>query len=435
MRGALRSRVIMALVMIALLVPAAWSGGSSTSSTSTGTQTITWWALSQGGAGTDPRQEFREEVIAAFEAQNPGVTVELTMLDNEAFKARIQAAIQAGDVPHIFHSWGGGVMVEYAQAGMLRDITSFVNANLAGKVGAGQLGVYGYDGKYYGSPYDLGAVGFWYSKKALADAGIAEFPKTWDALLAAVPKLKAAGYIPIALGAGDKWPAAFWWEYLAVRAGGQAAFDRAYTGAGSFADEAFVRAGELLVQLRDLDPFQTGYLGATYDDESALVGNGLAAMELMGQWAPGAQASGSVSGEGIGSDLAWAPFPTVPNGLGKPADVLGGGNGYVIGKDAPDIALEFLKFFMQEDYNARLVDIEGIVPVVAGAEKALAGNENATKIAQAVGQADYYQLYYDQFLPPVVGSAVNDAVAALLAGQLTPLQTGQAVQRSWEQNR
>ena len=434
MKGASRSRIFVALAMMIFLVSAAWAGGTQGSTASSGSQTITWWALAQGGAGEDPRQAFRERVIAAFEAANPGVTVELTMLDNEAFKQRIQATIQAGDPPDIFHSWGGGVMVEYAKAGMLRDITSFVNSNLADDIGAGQLGVYGYDGKYYGAPYDLGAVGFWYSKSALAEAGISQFPRTWAELLAAVPKLKAAGYIPIALGAGDKWPAHFWWVYLATRLGGQAAFNAAYSGAGAFTDRPFVQAGELLLQLRDLDPFQTGYLGATYDDESALVGNGEAAMELMGQWAPGAQASGSVSGNGIGDDLAWAPFPSVAGGRGLPTDVLGGGNGYVIGKDAPDVALAFLEFFLQEQYNAELVGIEGIVPVVKGAESALEGNANATAIAQAVANAGYYQLYYDQYLPPAVGAAVNDAVAALLAGQLTPAQAAAAIDASWKAN-
>ena len=47
-------------------------------------------------------------------------------------------------------------------------------------------------------------------------------------------------------------------------------------------------AGARLKELVDLQPFQTGFLGADYAIDQALMANGKAAMELMGQWAPGA---------------------------------------------------------------------------------------------------------------------------------------------------
>ena len=374
---------------------------------------------------------MRRDVVAAYEGQNPGVRVELTMLENEAFKQKIQVAIQAGDPPDIFHSWGGGVMVEYANAGMLRDITAFVKSELSKTIGIGALGVYGYEGKYYGSPYDMGAVGFWYNKSIFAETG-AGVPDTWPKLLEVVRKMKSSGYIPVALGGGDRWPAHFWWVYLAMRIGGQPAFNAAYGGSGSFKDPTFVDAGRLLLDLAALEPFQTGFLGATYDDQAALMGNRKAAMELMGQWGPAVEASNSASGKGVGDDLAWFPFPSVPGGKGKSSDVMGGGNGYVIGKDAPDQALGFLKFFLQKRYNEQLVQIEGIIPVVKGAEEALAGNPNSLAIAEAVAKAEYYQLYYDQFLPPAVGEAVKDAVVALLAGKATPAQAAAMIDDVWQ---
>lgn len=397
--------------------------------------TISWWALSQGGGGADPRETLRKQIITDYQKTHPNVDINLVMLENEAFKQKVQVAVQAGNPPDIFHSWGGGVMVAYAKAGMLRDITSYVQSNIAQKIGKGPLSVYGYDGHYYGAPYDMGGVGMWYNKAAFQKAGVG-VPETWGQLLSAIPKLKSAGYIPIALGAGDKWPAHFWWTYLAMRVGGEPAFNAAYGGAGSFADPTFVKAGQLMLQLKDLDPFQTGYLGSTYDDEAALMGNGKAAMELMGQWAPGVEASDSASGKGIGEDLGWFTFPAVAGGVGKNSDVLGGGNGYVIGKNAPDAALDFLNFFLSPEYDAQLVKVEGIVPVVKGAESAVKGNTNLEKIVSAVANASYFQLYYDQFLPPAVGEAVKDAVVTLLAGKATPEQAAQMVQDSWkkEQN-
>ena len=47
--------------------------------------------------------------------------------------------------------------------------------------------------------------------------------KTWDDLLDAVKKLKAAGVTPLVVGGADKWPLHFYWTNLAVRVGGKAA--------------------------------------------------------------------------------------------------------------------------------------------------------------------------------------------------------------------
>ena len=52
------------------------------------------------------------------------------------------------------------------------------------------------------------------------------------------------------------------------------------------------------------------------DAEAAAVGNGKAAMELMGQWAPSVQMDQSADKKGLGEDLGWFPFPTVAGGAG-----------------------------------------------------------------------------------------------------------------------
>lgn len=430
----MRALLRIATIAVLLIVSAGLvfgSGQKQKQDEGDGATNITWWALSGGGGGEDPREQFRQELISEYEAQNPNVNIELTMLENEAFKQKVQVAIQAGNPPDIFHSWGGGVMVEYAEAGMLRDITAFAEDELMSRVGRGPMGVYGFDGKYYGAPYDMGGVVMWYNQEIFDEVGV-EVPQTWNQLLSVVREIKNAGYTPIALGAGDRWPAHFWWSYLAMRVGGQEAFNAAYTGEGSFADEPFVRAGELLQELAALEPFQTGYLGATFDDELSLMADEEAAMELMGQWALSSIESNAASDANIAERIGIFRFPTVQGGAGDRSDVLGGGNGYVIGANAPDEALDFLSFFMQPEYNRQLVDVENIIPTVEGASSALEGNPHAQQIADMVSNANYYQLYYDQFLPPAVGEAVKDAVVALLAGRNTPADTAQQVQAAWE---
>jgi raffinose/stachyose/melibiose transport system substrate-binding protein len=62
-------------------------------------------------------------------AAHPNVTIEITVLENEAFKTKLTTVMQSGEPPDIFQSWGGGVMNEYAEAGLLKDITADLDAD------------------------------------------------------------------------------------------------------------------------------------------------------------------------------------------------------------------------------------------------------------------------------------------------------------------
>ena len=369
-------------------------------------------------------------------AAHPNVEIEITVLENEAFKSKLATVMQSGNPPDVFHSWGGGTMAEYAKAGLLKDITKSVSGTDWGNsMASGVWQVYQYGGKQFGVPYDMGAITFWYNKDLLAKVGYTSFPTTWDDFLTLVKKLKAAGITPIALGGGDKWPAMHMWSYMAARLGGKEAFDQLFSGKGAgFNDPVFVKAGEMLVELAKLQPFQDGFLGATYNDEAALVGNGQAAMELMGQWAPNVQNDSSTTKKGLGDKLATAPFPAIAGGKGKVTDVIGGGNGMAVGKNAPDAAVDFLMYLTNRDNNAKYASIAGIIPTVKGAETGIT-DPNAKLVKGVVDKTGFFQLYLDQFFAPAVGGAINDAVQTMLAGTATPVQACAAMQSAYEMNR
>lgn len=393
--------------------------------------TVTWWHIGTAEKDTALYQAFADEYMAA----NPNVTIEITVLENEAFKTKLATVMQSGEPPDLFHSWGGGVMNEYADAGLLRDITPELDADggaWRSTFSPGPLGVYSYLGKNYGIATDMGMVGFWYNKALFAQAGIENPPATWTELLEDVKALKAAGITPIAIGEGDKWPGHFWWGYLITRICGQAGFEAAaITRTGSFTDPCIIEASTKLQELAALEPFQDGFLAATYGDEATAMGNGKAAMELMGQWAPAVQKDNSESKEGIGEDLAWFGFPMVEGGAGDPSDGYGGGNGYAVGKNAPDEAVDFLKYISAAEQATRMAENGGALPVVNGAGGVT--DPYLLTIQEKTAQAKYFQLYYDQALPPALGSIVNDNVQALIAGQLTPEEAAQAVEDGFAQ--
>jgi raffinose/stachyose/melibiose transport system substrate-binding protein len=219
----------------------------------------------------------------------------------------------------------------------------------------------------------------------------------------------------------------FYWAYLAIRQGGVAGMAAA-AKTGEFDRPEFVTAGEKLKELIDLQPFQPGFLGAKYmatDGQAAIMGNGQAAMELMGQWAPPTQAAYSTSKKGIGDKLGYFPFPALEGGSGSPSEAFGGGNGFTVGKNAPPETLELVKFLLSVE-SQRKTAVGGYLPVTKGAEDAIA-DPNAKLVHAALTQASGFQLYLDQAYPPAIGQQVNDSMAELLAGSATPQAVAQAI--------
>jgi raffinose/stachyose/melibiose transport system substrate-binding protein len=110
--------------------------------------------------------------------------------------------------------------------------------------------------------------------------------------------------------------------------------------------------------------------------------------------------------------------------------VVGGGNGFALGKNAGPEAVDFAKYLTSVENQTIIAEHGTGIPVVKGAEVGLT-DPNMLLVQQLFSAADYFQLYYDQFLPPATGSVLNDSIQGLFAGTLTPEEVAQAVQDSF----
>ncbi|MEV7735697.1 extracellular solute-binding protein [Streptomyces sp. NPDC088921] len=395
-------------------------GGDSGGGSSDGTTTVEWWNIST----TEPAKSVWAALAKKFEAANPKVKIKIVQLENDAYKSKMTALTASGKLPDIFHTWGGGVLKQQVDAGLVEDLTDRTKPWADGLLKVTKE-PYILDDKVYGIPFDMGMIGFWYNKKLFKQAGVSEPPTTWGGFLEAVSKLKSRNITPIALAGKEKWPGMYYWAYLAMRTAGidalqKASEDKDFTTAG------FVEAGRHLKELVDLQPFQKGFLNAAYSTptgQAAAVGNGKAAMELMGQWAPSVEAD---SGKGLGNDLGFFPFPAVEGGKGAITEVFGGGGGHALRRGAPQEAVDFLKFFASEATELELVKKTSILPVLPNAEKAMT-DPNLKLVQAQLKAATGFQLYLDQAYAPAVGQEVNDSVAALIAGSKSPEQVTQSI--------
>ena len=396
------------------------SAAASPSAAAAAPVTIEWWHITTA----EKDKAVFQGIADAYMAAHPNVKINITVLENEAFKTKLATSIQSGQVPDLFQSWGGGIMASQADAGMLKDITADV-ASWKDTVNPGAMSIYSYKGKQYGVPWDMGMIGVWYNKDLFAKAGITAPPATWEDFLADVSKLKAAGITPLAIAGKDKWPSMHLWTYLLLRSGGSDSLAQ-MVQSGNWNTDACKAAGEQVLKLNALNPYQAGFKAADYNAEAAAVGNGKAAMEVMGQWAPNVQKDQSADKKGLGDKLGWFPFPTITGGAGAPTDGVGGGNGIAVGKNASPEALDFLKFFNSVE-NATKINTAGMgLSPVVGTGSAIT-DPNLQAVLAGRDQATFMQLYLDQATSPAMGTAINDATMALFAGASTPEKVCQAI--------
>src|SRR4029078_5383722 len=195
-----------------VLLMGATGCGDDDSSEESGTTTITWWHNSNN----EPGKGYYEQVAKDLEADHPGVKIEISAMAREDMVDKLDAAFQSGDIPDIYMERGGGELADHVEAGMVRDLSDDTADEIA-KIGGSAAG-WQIDGKTYALPFSMGVVGFWYNKDLFAQAGITDTPTTMDELYTDIATLKDAGLTPLSVGAGDKWPAAHYWYYTALRA-------------------------------------------------------------------------------------------------------------------------------------------------------------------------------------------------------------------------
>jgi raffinose/stachyose/melibiose transport system substrate-binding protein len=425
-RGAPRHAALALACAAVLMVATACGDDGGGADDSDGGTTITWWHNSNN----EPGRGYYEQVAKDFEDDHPGVTVEVSAMAHEDMVDKLEAAFQSGDIPDIYMERGGGELADHVDAGMVRDLTDDA-AEEIDKIG-GSVAGWQVDDQTYALPFSLGVVGFWYNTGLWDEAGISAPPTTMGELYDAIGQLKEAGLTPISVGAGDKWPAAHYWYYAAVRTCEQSVLEEAVTSL-DFSDPCFVEAGEVLEDLLDTEPFNPGFLttpaqeGAT--SASGLLATGKVATELQGHWEPGVMQGLTDDGLGLGDQTGWFPFPAVEGGAGDPAAQLGGGDAWAVAETAPDEAVDLVKYLLSDEVQTGFAENDMGLPTNPAATGSVSDPALA-ELLEVRDQAPFVQLYFDTAFGASIGGAMNDEIALLFAGKASPQDVVDATQEA-----
>ena len=260
-------------------------------------QVMHWWT--SGG------ESKAVAVFAKEYEKRGGKWIDGASVGPQAEHAAVLNAIAGGHPPAAFQ-WNIGVAVrQLAEQGLLANLDDLAKAgDWSRHLPPLLVKNITVDGHVIAVPVNLhGANWMWYSTKVFGDLNMAP-PKTWDEFLAQADKIKAAGYLPIAMGGNSQQTG---WLFYAMLAGvgGKDMYRKIFvdhdaTAAGS---EAVRRAIETMGKIRQYA--DAGGSNRKWNDTLALVETNKAAFMIAGDWAKGDfSAAGMTPGKEYGCALA-----------------------------------------------------------------------------------------------------------------------------------
>lgn len=298
----------------------------------------------------------------AFMKANPGIKIVHQLQPYDNYFALLQSQIAARKGPDIVGNFGRPSAFQYVKGfAPITDaigderakvpLTSLMSANLSDK------------GTLYGVPSGVGGYIMYYNKGLLKKAGVTpEIPKTWDAFIAAMEKIKGAGIVPLVTGTKDGSYVEWLWENVAAQLMTEQQAADVPLGKYPLNGADMVKAMEMVKTL-----FDKGLVSPDYQDVAIFpelvnsfgAGKGAFFLGLLGQeTAFGKSLGANFGGNGL--------FPRI-SGSQYPAQFLDStpGTGYSVAKWSKNqnAAGKYLKYFVSVDAQKLLFDKSTSYPV------------------------------------------------------------------------
>lgn len=271
-----------------------------------------------------------------------------------------------------------------------------------------------YDGKWVSAPVNVHSTNWVWANKSVLDANGIAAPTNWEEFEAALTKLAAAGVTPIAHG-GQAWQDATVFDAVAMSTGGPDFYKAAFidldqdTLASDTMVEAFRRMGVIRSHVDD------NFSGRDWNLATAMVINGEAGFQMMGDWAKGEFLN---AGKVPGDDFLCFRFPGTADQVTFNADqfAMFDALGDVSGEQTA-LAKAILSPSFQSAFNV----VKGSVPArtdVSDEAFDACGKQGMKDLAAAAASGNLYgSMAHGHAAPAAVKNAIYDVVTAHFNGE------------------
>ena len=304
---------------------------------------------------SDPEAAQLQKLIDAFQAANPGITVNATRYAYNDFKTALTTAIAGGDVPDTVRMDIAWVSEFASQAALMQlDGTLPDFDTIAASVFPGPLSTNKFNGHYYGLPQNTNTQVLLYNKDLFDKAGISAPPATMEEFAADACKLSdnAKGTYGYAEGGTYFWaPAPVFYAF-----GGKIVDDAITTATGYVNGPESVAAFTMLKDLYDKGCLSPNLLGGGIATDAGHA-TGIYAMIIDGPWMVDIY-----KGNYPDFKVNFAPIPAGKSGT---SSVVGGEDIVVMdGSKNKDAAAKWVSYLMGVEAQKTMATV-GVMPTIA----------------------------------------------------------------------
>lgn len=366
-------------------------------------------------------------IVEAFNKANDGkYKVEFEAADTETHSKNMKLKAEDGTLPQIF--WiEGSEASEYSEAGVLMDLTEFLEENVDIKTALGGMEAAFKDNNgQFGLPYQCNVQGIFYNKELFDKSEIA-YPTdetTYEDFVEMIKKLKDSGVTPLAIG--SKNSAFAMWEFneFLARYGWEDNIENILGGSDKFNNKELIACFEKFQGLKDAGAFPENMATIEYFDAKQLFNEGKAAMFGTGQW------DCAEFDENIGDKIGfwWGPRFTDTQSkqeivMKVPSAPIGVSAAIADNENLKKGVYEFLKFYYGEE--AAKISYEGSIFPATSYEDVAASDSQYAMNAMIEALANGWEspeAAPDLTVSSAVQEALYDGIFGVLQGTYQPAE-------------
>lgn len=395
------------------------------------TQEVLEVAVFQGGYGIDfferKAREFEKEYPEKLTPKGASAPLKIKMWGSPRVWEQLRPRFVQGDVPDL--SWPGWGMDYWKLVSekQVMPMDRFLAARAWdqdktwGESFNKELLEKGmYEGKYYIIPHNNNLFAWWYNSAMFKKQGWSP-PATFPELLALCEKIRKAGIDPITFqGKYPDYALRGFFLPWAISVGGiEAYWDAQDLKPGAWKSAPFLKAAEMIAQLRDKGFFAKGALGKTHTQSQSDFVAGKAAFIPCGTWLASEQKDEIKAHPEF--RMQFMLTPVVPGGKGDPTALCTGTEDWIIPAKSrhPEIAAEFFKFLTSLENSKEWVQEKQTFTCIDGSEKVKLPEHLATAAA-LYGQSRLIWTSQASQWYPALKDGTEDAMRRLLNGDITP---------------